>query len=109
MNENARCVVPVAGGVSLSVLEDLRCRAGRERAIAVSRRASSSVLVGLGPPLWVGDDEPSVVFEKVEGIIFPIRVHRFLLGVVGESVVSLGVEASAVSSFEREARDECRL
>lgn len=34
LKEKTRCV-EVAGGVSLSVLEDLACIAGRERAIAV--------------------------------------------------------------------------
>lgn len=102
-------MVAVAGGVSLSVLEDLCGRPGRERASAVSLRTSSRVLVGLDPRLWVGDEELSVVVEKVDGSILPMNVHRFLLGVVGESVVSFGAEASAVSSFESIAREECCL
>lgn len=64
----------------------------------------------LGPRLWNDVDEPSIVVKRVEGIIFPSKVHRFLLDVVvGESAVSLGLKASAVSSFERETREDCRL
>jgi hypothetical protein len=109
LNEYTRCVVAVAGGVSLSVLDDFEGKPGRERASAVSRRASSRVFVGLDPRLWVGDEEPSVPVAKVEGSILPMNVHRLLFVVVGESVVSFGADASAVSSFERVARDECRL
>ena len=46
---------------------------------------------------------------KVEGSILPMNVHRFLFVVVGESVVSFGVDVSAVSSFTKVAREECRL
>ena len=91
------------------MLDDFDGRLGRERASAVSRRASSSVLVGLDPRLCVGDEEPSVPVMKVDGSILPMNVHRFLFVVVGKSVVSFGVDMSAVSSFERVAREECRL
>jgi hypothetical protein len=109
MKEYARCVVAVAGGVSLSVLDDLRSRSGRERASAVSLRASSSALVGLAPRLCVGNEVPSVGVENVDGSTLFMNVHRFLLDVVGESVVSFGLDASGVSSFESIERDECRL
>jgi hypothetical protein len=47
--------------------------------------------------------------EKVEGRILPMKVHRFLLGVLdgeGASEVSFGLSMSAVVSSLRE---ECRL
>jgi hypothetical protein len=98
-------VVDVAGGVSLSVLELFWCNGGREldRAKAVSLRASSRVLVGLVP--LVGDVDASL---KVDGNILPMKDQRFLLGVVGESVVSFGV-VSVVSSLVRAPSDEWRL
>lgn len=107
-----RCV-DVEGGVSESVLEVLVCIGGRERAKAVSRRASSRAFVGLvvRPEVGGGDVLGSGV-EKVEGRILPMKVQRFLLGVLdgdGVSAVSFGVLGSAVSSLERVARDECRL
>ena len=71
------------------------------RAIAVSRRASSSVLVGL--ELRIGELEPSD--ENVDGSILPMKDHLLLLGVFGASIVSFGTELSAVSSFESVARD----
>ncbi len=102
----------VAGGVSESVLEVLVCIGGRERAKAVSRRASSRVLVGLvvRPEAGGGAVLGSGV-EKVEGSILPINVQRFLLGVLdggGASAVNFGVAGSAVSSLESD-REECRL
>lgn len=98
-------MVDVAGGVSLSVLELLLWSGGREleRARAVSRRASSRVLVGDVPR--VGDVETSL---KVDGNILPMKDQRFLLGVVGKSVVSFGV-VSVVSSLVRAPSDEWRL
>lgn len=101
----ARCV-DVEGGVSESVDEDLACSGGLARAKAVSRRASSRVFVGLvvrGGEV-VGESE-----EKVEGRILPMKVHRFLFGVLegeGVSEVSFGVLMSAVVSSLRE---ECLL
>jgi hypothetical protein len=50
-----------------------------------------------------------VAAEKVVGSILPMNDHRFLLEVVGESTVSFGAVASAVSSFESVAREEWRL
>ncbi len=100
----------VAGGVSLSVLEVLECRVGRDRAIAVWRRASSRVLVGLDVRGSAGCDSGVVVVVKVEGSILPMNVQRFLLGAVGgESVGSFG-ELSVGSDFvvERAGRD-CRF
>jgi hypothetical protein len=105
LKEKARRV-DVAGGVSESVDEVLACSDGRARASAVSRRASSRVLVGLvvrGGEV-VGDSE-----EKVEGRIFPMKVQRFLLGVLdgeGVSGVSFGLLMSVVVSS---LRDEFRL
>ena len=104
LKEKARCV-DVEGGVSESVDEDLACSAGRVRASAVSRRASSRVLVGL---VVRGGEAVGESEEKVEGRILPMKVQRFLLGVLdgeGVSGVSFGVLKSAVSSF----RDEYRL
>jgi hypothetical protein len=98
--------VDVAGGVSESVDEVLACSGGRARASAVSRRASSRVLVGLivrGGEV-VGDSE-----EKVEGRILPMKVQRFLLGVLdgeGVSGVNFGLLMSVVVSS---LRDELRL
>jgi hypothetical protein len=98
--------VDVEGGDSESVDEVLACSGGRERASAVSRRASSRVLVGLvvrGGEV-VGDSE-----AKVEGRILPMNVQRFLFGVLegeGESDVSFGVSMSAVMPSLSE---ECRL
>ena len=80
----------VDGGVSLSVLADLAWPCFL-RARAVSRRASSSVLVGLGP--FVGAPVVSDMVS-VDGIIFPIKDH-LLLGLEAEvSVVSVGTELS---------------
>jgi len=87
LKEKTRCV-DVAGGVSLSVLEDLACRGGLERAMAVWRRASSRVLVGL-PNRGSDAGEGSGVDVKFAGSIFPMKVQRFLLGALGESVPSL--------------------
>jgi hypothetical protein len=102
--------VELAGGVSLSVLEVLLCIGGRARANAVSRRASSRVLVGLEPRLAVGDVLPDSRVEKEDGRLLPMNVHRFLLGVPdGESAVSFGFSLSAVSSLEREESEEWRL
>jgi hypothetical protein len=102
--------VELAGGVSLSVLEVLLCIAGRDRAKAVSRRASSRVLVGLEPRLGSGDVLPGSGVEKDDGRILPMNVHRFLLGVpFGESAVSFGFSLSAPSSFEREESEDWRL
>lgn len=44
---------------------------------------------------------------NVDGSILPMKVQRFLLGVVGMSLVSFGV-FSVVSSLVRPAKD-CRL
>jgi len=95
--------VDVAGGVSLSELDVLLCIAGREldRARAVSRLASSRVLVGL-----VGEEPPSAVVLKVDGSILPMIDHLFLLGVVGKSVLNFGLAVSAVSSFESALSEE---
>lgn len=104
MKEKARWLA-VEGGVSESVDEDLACSAGRERLSAVSRRASSRVLVGL---VVRGGEEVGESEEKVEGRILPIKVQRFLFGVLDEegvSSVSFGLSKSIVSSL----RDECRL
>ena len=96
----------VEGGVSESVEEVLACREGRERESAVSRRASSRVLVGLvvrGGDVF-GDSE-----VKVEGKILPMKVQRFLFGVLegeGVSGVNFGVLMSAVVSSLSE---ECLL
>jgi hypothetical protein len=98
------------GGVSLSELEVLECNAGLERARAISRRASSSVLVGLLPRLLVGEEElESGVVENVEGRILPMKVQRFLLVAEDESAVSFGIALSAVSSFASVVREEWRL
>lgn len=104
MKEKTRWV-DVEGGVSESVDEDLACSAGRERASAVSRRASSRVLVGL---VVRGGEEVGESEEKVEGRILPMKVQRFLFGVLDEegvSGVSFGLLKSVVSSL----RVECRL
>ncbi len=104
MKEKTRWV-DVEGGVSESVDEDLACSAGRERASAVSRRASSRVLVGL---VVRGGEEVGESEEKEAGRILPMKVQRFLFGVLdGEAVsgVSFGLLKSIVSSL----RDECRL
>jgi hypothetical protein len=104
LKEKARWV-DVEGGVSESVDEDLACSAGRVRASAVSRRASSRVLVGL---VVRGGEAVGESEEKVEGRILPMKVQRFLFGVLdgeGVSGVSFGVLKSAVSSL----RDKCRL
>jgi len=98
--------VDVEGGVSESVEEVLACREGRERESAVSRRASSRVLVGLvvrGGDVF-GDSE-----AKVEGKILPMKVQHFLFGVLegeGVSGVNFGVLMSAVVSSLSE---ECLL
>jgi len=104
LKEYARWVVEVAGGVSLSELELLLGRDGREldRAKAVSLRASSRVFVGFVP--LVGEVVPSL---KVDGNILPMKDHLFLFGVVGKSVVNFGV--SDVSSFVRAPSEEWRL
>jgi len=91
----ARCV-DVVGGLSESVDEVLACSGGRERASAVSRRASSRVLVGL---VVRGGEVVGGSEEKVEGRILPMNVQRFLFGVVegeGVSDVSFGMLMSAV-------------
>jgi len=106
LKEKARWV-EVAGGVSLSELEDLACSGGRERAIAVSRRASSRVLVGL-VVRGCGVELASAVV-KVPGSILPMNVQRFLLGAPVGSAVSFGLALSALSSLARDAREECRL
>jgi len=72
-------------GMSLSELEFLVT--GPERASAVSRLASSSVFVGL---VARGVVKSSSLLVNVDGMIFPIKVHRFLLDGVGVSVVSFG-------------------
>ena len=81
----------VDGGVSLSVLADLAWPCFL-RARAVSRRASSSVLVGLeafiGTP-WLSDT------VSVDGSIFPIKDHLLLGPEAEASVVSVGTELSA--------------
>jgi hypothetical protein len=87
--------VDVAGGVSESVLGVLACSGGRERAKAVSRRASSRVLVGLVVrPEAGGDDVLESEVENVDGSILPMNVQRFLFGVLegeGVSAVSFGL------------------
>ena len=100
--------VDVDGGVSLSELEDLVGNDGLDRARAVSRRASSRVLVGLTPRLFIGDEGlKSGLVANVEGSILPINVQRFLLG--EESAVSFGFALSAVSDFANVVSKECRL
>ena len=87
------------------------CIAGLERASAVSRRASSRVLVGeVGAVFAVFVFESEGVEEKEEGRTLFMNVQRFLLGVLegeGVSAVSFGfvISAASVSSL----RDECRL
>ena len=101
----ARCV-DVEGGVSESVDEVFACREGRARESAVSRRASSRVLVGL---VVRGGEVVGGSEVKVEGRIFPMKVQRFLFGVLdgdGVSGVNFGVLMSAVVSSLSE---ECRL
>lgn len=95
--------------LSLSELEFLLGKLGldADRASAVSLLASSSVFVGLVP--LVGEGGPSFAIENVEGSILPMNVHLFLLGVVGASVVSLGLEVSAVSNLVNAPSEECRL
>lgn len=86
----------VVGGLSESVDEVLACSGGRERASAVSRRASSRVLVGL---VVRGGEVVGGSEEKVEGKILPMNVQRFLFDVVegeGVSDVSFGMLMSAV-------------
>jgi hypothetical protein len=94
--------------LSLSELERLLGKLGLadddDRASAVSRLASSSVFVGLVP--LFGEGGPSLAIENVDGSILPMKVHLFLLGVVGASVVSLGLEVSAVSSLVNAPREE---
>jgi hypothetical protein len=75
---------------------------GRERERATSARAVSRSLVGLTGP----DDKESV---EEKGIIFPRRLHFFLEGVEGESVLGKVELDVVVSSFERPAREEWRL
>lgn len=96
------------------MLEDLACKGGRARASAVSRRASSRVLVGLAVRFWAGGgDVLGSGVEKVEGSILPMNVQRFLFGVLdgeGESAVSFGAVMSAVVSIlERLGNEEWRL
>ena len=55
------------------------------------------------------EDVPSVVAAKVDGSILPMKVQRFLLGVVGESVVSLGLEISPISNFDSVTSEERRF
>ncbi len=79
------------GGVSLSVLLVLEWKGGLVRANAVSRLASSRVLVGgLEPRLLGGDDDGLASgLEEADDPAesnLPIKVHRFLFGaVVGAS------------------------
>jgi hypothetical protein len=105
--------VDVAGGVSESVLEVLVWSGGRARASAVSRRASSRVLVGLVVRFEASGDVLGSGVEKVEGSILPMNVQRFLFGVLdgdGASAVSFGaVMSAAVSSLESVASEEWRL
>lgn len=96
------------------MLEVLLCSGGRARASAVSRRASSRVLVGLVVRMgaWGGDVLGSGV-EKVEGSILPMNVQRFLFGVLdgeGLSAVSFGsVMSGAVSNLGSVVIEEWRL
>lgn len=93
-------MVAVAASVSLlSELEVFVLNPGLDRARAISRRASSRFLVGLDPLLCAGDVEQSVAVEEVEGSILPMNVQRHLFEGVGESVVSFGAVASAMSSL----------
>lgn len=95
---------------SLSELELLLGSSGLEpdRARAVSLLASSSVFVGVVVP-DVGGDEPSLPVEKVDGSILPTKLHLFLLGVAGESVVSLGLRFSVSSLVVNAPKDDWRL
>lgn len=80
---------------------------GLERAMAVSRRASSKVLVGL-PTRGVGELPLSLGDVNVEGSIFAIIDQRFLFGVLGASAVSFGPESS-MSGFVIVTSDERRF
>jgi len=95
--------------VSLSDDDGAFGNSGRLRARAVSFRASSRALVGLVFLLLFADEGGVASGEvlNVDGRILPINVQRFLLGVVGVSLVSFGV-FSVVSSLVRPAKD-CRL
>ena len=107
LKEKTRCV-DVAGGVSLSVLEDLAWSGGRDRAMAVWSRASSRVLVGL-PTRGSDADGGSGVDVKVPGSIFPMNVHRFLLGALGESVPSLRLFSVLSDLVTVGGRRDCRF
>jgi hypothetical protein len=94
----------VAGGVSES-LEPVLEWFGRVRAKAVSLRASSRVFVGV---VDLADEVDSGEVER-DGIILPMNVHLFLLGVVAVSAAGLGGSFSLVSSLDRSAIIDCRL
>jgi hypothetical protein len=87
----------------------LLCRIGRDRAIAVSRRASSRFLVGLdtrgcsfGGVSWVD--------EVLDGSTLFMNVHRFLFGTTLEvSLTALLKLVSAVSTFVKAESEECLL
>lgn len=80
---------------------------GRARASAVSRRASSRVLVGLE---MRGCSALSWLIVRADGSILPMNVQRFLLGApIGGSFVSLGVLPSGVSTLFKEESEECLL
>ena len=78
--------------LSLPGEELLEFGMGRERAAAVSFRASSSVFDFMGLDGDADMLEGSVM--KDEGSIFPMRDHFFLEAAVfeGESAISFGVE-----------------
>jgi hypothetical protein len=98
--------VDVVGGVSESVDEVLACSGGRERASAVSRRASSRVLVGL---VVRGGEVVGDSGEKVEGRILPMNVQRFLFGVLDGEVVSEVSFGMLMSAVVPSLSEECRL
>jgi hypothetical protein len=106
LNENAR-YADVAGGVSLSELDFFECIGGLVRAKAVSRRASSKVRVGLSVRLVLdANASGSVPAVKFAGSILPMKVQRFLPGVLDPSEVSFG-SPSTVSTLV--SRDDWRL
>lgn len=90
--------------------EDLLWSVGREREIAVSRRASSRFLVGLETRGCSAGEGVSWVEVMAEGSILPMKVHRFLFGTaLGGSLASFGELVFVVSTLFKLDSEECLL